>query len=110
MLYYLHIPKTGGISIRSILVKAAEKNNKKLLQVSLVDDLTEELQKSFLKIDYLFGHLGTIPIRIPSCQYVITLRDPVRHLLSWYAHILYARRIIICILSSGKMILISIVG
>jgi len=83
-LYFLHIPKTGGMSISHTLEQIS--NAKKLTMIGpiLLDHL--EHYPKWNKSNILVGHLGLLPLNY-EYEYFTVLRDPLERLYSHYSHI-----------------------
>lgn len=91
-LYFLHIPKTAGSSMRSLLdMRFAPED------VAPVDTDTQNLPAYLLEepqrlngYRFLRGHMGYSPVQYFSEKpdIVVFLRDPVERTLSHYGHIL----------------------
>ena len=80
---YLHIPKTGGVSFRQILIDAFPANQIK--HVAPGPKIAEESSESLAKYNVVHGHfnLGDIG-HIKDFKRVVTLRDPVTRCISAY--------------------------
>jgi len=83
-LYFLHIPKTAGISISDTLGKIANKRRLSMLGPMILDHLEEN--PKWAKSDILVGHLGLLPLDY-KYDYFTVLRDPMERLFSHYSHI-----------------------
>ncbi len=83
-LYFLHIPKTGGISISDTLGQIRNRKKLKMLGPILLDHL--EQYPKWAKSDILVGHLGLLPLNY-EYEYFTVLRDPMERLYSHYSHI-----------------------
>jgi hypothetical protein len=89
MLYYIHIPKTAGTSLRSFLRNMIYGD--KICEVySQIRDLNEaEYRKSVKNREIYFGHFSygfhkLLKDKNPS--YVTVLRDPIARVVSLYNH------------------------
>ena len=83
-LYFLHIPKTSGVSIFSALSDIAIAKKIKMVGHVLLDHLVEHPKWTKSKI--LVGHLGLLPLEY-NFEYFTVLRDPLERLFSHYSHI-----------------------
>jgi hypothetical protein len=89
MLYYIHIPKTAGSSLRSFL-KASIYGDKMCEVYSPIRHLNKaEYRKSVKKFEVFYGHFScgfhrVLKDKTPS--YVTVLRDPVARVVSLYHH------------------------
>ena len=83
-LYFLHIPKTSGISIFSALSDIAIQKELKMVGHVLLDHLVEH--PKWAKSEILIGHLGLLPLKY-NFEYFTVLRDPLERLYSHYSHI-----------------------
>jgi len=83
-LYFLHIPKTGGISISNTLEQISNQKILTLLGPILLDHL--EQYPEWAKSNILVGHLGLLPLNY-EYEYFTVLRDPLERLYSHYSHI-----------------------
>jgi hypothetical protein len=88
VIYFLHIPKTGGTSTSDLLRRLMPPGSA-ILGPVLLDDLLRPENRNWKSADLLMGHLGLAPL--PYTQHVVTvLREPQSHLYSWYRHVLRA--------------------
>jgi len=86
MLIHLHIPKTGGTSVRHLLAANYGSGFYGFLPVVRADSFWTVNQKEQSKFTCLSGHLAygmTSSFSWPV-EYLVTLRDPVERLLSLY--------------------------
>ena len=83
-LYFLHIPKTAGISISDSLGRIATQKRFTMLGPVLIDHLKE--YPKWAESDILVGHLGLLPLDF-NYEYFTVLRDPLERLYSHYSHI-----------------------
>jgi hypothetical protein len=83
-LYFLHIPKTAGLSISDTLGKIATQKQLTILGPILMDHLKDN--PKWKKSDILIGHLGLLPLDF-KYEYFTVLRDPLERLYSHYSHI-----------------------
>jgi hypothetical protein len=83
-LYFLHIPKTAGTSVSSVLSQIAENKGLKMVGPILIDHLNQ--RPNWEKSDLLAGHLGLLPLSY-NFQYFVILRDPLERLYSHYSHL-----------------------
>jgi hypothetical protein len=83
-LYFLHIPKTAGTSVSSILSQIAAEKDLKMVGPILIDLLIE--RPNWEEYDLLIGHLGLLPLEY-KFDYFTVLRDPLERLYSHYSHV-----------------------
>ena len=83
-LYFLHIPKTAGISISDSLGRIATRKRLTILGPVLIDHLKK--YPKWAESDILVGHLGLLPLDF-NYEYFTVLRDPLERLYSHYSHI-----------------------
>jgi len=83
-LYFLHIPKTSGMSTASALNQVANQKRIKIVGPVLLDHLVEN--PKWTKSDILVGHLGLLPLNY-NYEYFTIVRDPLERLYSHYSHI-----------------------
>ena len=83
MLYFNHIPRTGGTTL-SILLKNAFISNKKNVYEKSMPILNKQEISGY---DLVIGHMGTYPNTIlDNVDSVSIIRNPVDRLLSFYIH------------------------
>ena len=83
-LYFLHIPKTAGISISHTLEQISNQTKLTRLGPILLDHL--EHYPKWAKTNILVGHLGLLPLKY-GYEYFTVLREPLERLYSHYSHI-----------------------
>ena len=83
-LYFLHIPKTAGTSVSSMLAEVALKADLQFRGPYLLDDLGKN--PNWQESDILSGHLGRFPINY-DFEYFTIIRDPIERLYSYYSHV-----------------------
>jgi len=86
MLYYLHIPKSAGTSVRELFQQVY---GKKLVEVygRMEPAYVESLKPLCHKDSVLFGHYSfSLHVRMgdPEPQYMTILRNPIDRVVSWY--------------------------
>jgi hypothetical protein len=78
-LYFLHIPKVGGINISTSVI--FNKN------ISFYDTSNEKTIENFYSAQYLYGHMGKTPIeKIPGISVACLFRDPLERFVSNFIH------------------------
>lgn len=83
MLYFNHIPRTGGTSL-GILLKHAFVNSKKNVYEKSMPVLNP---KEISGYDLIIGHMGTYPNTvINNLDTISIVRNPIDRLLSFYIH------------------------
>ena len=85
-LYFLHIPKTGGVTLRSFLED--HYCNKEILFVDHVADLLKLPLSEIKRKKLFFGHFGCfLPELLAQKLTIITLlREPISRVFSLYKH------------------------
>jgi hypothetical protein len=89
MIIYLHLPKTGGTTFNHIL----SDNFELLLRLYERDSFRAFLEMSHRERTSFPAATGHMPygihhyLNVP-CQYIVFLRNPVDHLISYYHHVL----------------------
>lgn len=81
---YLHIPKTGGVTFRSIIENATQAN--RILHLKDPNELLKRSEEELRCYDFIHGHLGVN--KIPGTlnhKKITTLRSPVERCISTYA-------------------------
>jgi hypothetical protein len=86
MLYFLHIPKSGGNSVRELFSRVY---GEKLVGVykAMDDAYAASLKPLCQKDSVLFGHYSfSLHLRLgdPDAEYMTILRNPVDRVISWY--------------------------
>lgn len=93
MIYYLHIPKTGGQTLATRIAAAFPRERSWILQGDIrnPNHLKELLQNH----DFVEGHAGVAALRglDPAVDIICTVRDPVAHARSLFAHIMREPRL-----------------
>jgi len=80
--YQLHIPRTSGVFIRSVLRNYSENNNKSILAGHNFNINLEDFKAQ----DYIIGHYGLTPTPYVSKTFTI-LRDPVERCFSYMKYV-----------------------
>jgi hypothetical protein len=83
-LYFLHIPKTAGTSVSSMLAEVALKADLQFRGPFLLDHLGKN--PDWQESDILSGHLGQLPIKY-NFEYFTIIRDPIERLYSYFSHV-----------------------
>lgn len=84
-LYFLHIPKTGGMSVATNIKNQLENNNIKSF-IFYDKDYSENI----IDYDYIQGHIGLYPnYKIKNLDTISILRDPVERSVSNFMHIFH---------------------
>ena len=81
-IYQLHIPRTSGVFVRSVLSSYSGKNNKSLLSGHNFKINIEDFKKQ----DYITGHYGTTPIPYAEKTFTV-LRDPAKRTFSYMKYV-----------------------
>jgi len=86
MLYYLHIPKSAGTSVRELFKRAY---GERLIEIykNMDDAYAESLKPLCHEDSVFFGHFGfSLHVRLGDndAQYMTLLRHPVERVISWY--------------------------
>ena len=86
MLYYLHIPKSAGISVRELFRRTY---GEKLIEIyrDMDDAYAESLKPVCHPDSVFFGHFGfSLHVRLGDndAQYMTVIRHPVERVISWY--------------------------
>ncbi|MGC9195589.1 MAG: sulfotransferase family 2 domain-containing protein [Syntrophobacteraceae bacterium] len=93
VLIFLHIPKTGGTTLKSILDREYGRNHTVSMGIeisSCIPELAAIRIESRREIQVLRGHFffGIHELLPSPYQYITILRDPVRRAISHYYHVL----------------------
>lgn len=81
---YLHVPKTGGVTFRSVIENAV--SAERTLHVKVPAQLVEYSRGDLEKYDFIHGHLNiNHTYKAKSHKKVTTLRDPIERCISTYA-------------------------
>jgi Sulfotransferase family len=90
MLFFLHIPKTGGQTVASRLASAFLPNRVRILQDDLRFPEGVELLRGFCQTrDFVESHVaGPLLAEICDLQLLTVIRNPIDRLISMYRHIL----------------------
>jgi hypothetical protein len=96
-LIFLHIPKTAGMSLGTVLrwnYRQDEKISLNTLNRPLLDELERLPIEKRSRLRFLSGHMPYGAHRhLPlHCEYITALRDPVDRVLSVYKHIIRSPR------------------
>lgn len=90
MLFYLHIPKTGGLTLAYRLATAFTPEQTHVLRNGLHFPKDREVFQSLIKTkQFVETHIaGPLLGESSDCEIMITVRDPVEHILSYWRDIL----------------------
>lgn len=93
MIYYLHIPKTGGQTLGTRMAAAFPRDRSWVLQGDI--RTPAQLKDLLERHDFVEGHAGIGALRglDPAVDVVCTVREPVAHVRSLFAHILREPRL-----------------
>jgi len=83
-LYFLHVPKTAGTSVSSMLSQISLERGLSYRGPLLLDDL--EGYSGWRTADILSGHLARLPLT-ENFAYFTIMRDPMQRLYSYYSHV-----------------------
>ena len=91
----MHIPKTGGTTLNSLL--EAQFSCESIFNIKVIDnkyyntnDFISLPESKREKISYLSGHMsfGLHNYMVGNAQYITMLRQPVARIVSFYYHVL----------------------
>jgi hypothetical protein len=93
MIYYLHIPKTGGQTLGTRMAAAFPRDRSWVLQGDI--RTPAHLKELLERHDFVEGHAGIGALRglDPAVDVLCTVREPVAHARSLFAHILREPRL-----------------
>jgi hypothetical protein len=93
MIYYLHIPKTGGQTLATRIAAAFPRDRSWILQGDIRSP--NQLRDLLREHDFIEGHasVGTLRGLDPAVDLMCTVRDPIAHVRSLFAHILREPRL-----------------
>lgn len=93
MIYYLHIPKTGGQTLGTRMAAAFPRDRSWVLQGDI--RTPAQLKDLLERHDFVEGHaaIGALRGLDPGVDLLCTVRDPVAHARSLFAHILREPRL-----------------
>ena len=88
MIFYLHIPKTGGQTLASRLASAFPLNRTRINKDEFNSSDVERIRKMTESFDFVEGHLrGDVLSKLPELEVMCTVRNPIDQILSNYRHI-----------------------
>lgn len=92
ILYFLHIPKTAGTSLKKIL--DSQFNPESIVMQESWFHLLESNDLNFVQYQLIRGHYGYGVHHIINKKpiYITMLREPTSQLISWYNHIMLAAK------------------
>lgn len=87
-LIFLHIPKTAGTSLRSVIAQAYPGEECLLLYSQFEPEVFAAIQHALPKAKVLYGHVcfGVHQTLGIAGRYVTFLRDPIERVISFYSH------------------------
>jgi hypothetical protein len=78
-LYFLHIPKVGGMNISSSIISNQN--------ISFFDSSNTKTLEDFYSSQYVYGHMGRTPIKKdPTISVACLFRDPLARFVSNFIH------------------------
>ncbi|CAA9269216.1 MAG: hypothetical protein AVDCRST_MAG08-3099 [uncultured Acetobacteraceae bacterium] len=88
MIFFLHIPKTGGQTLATRLASAFPPGRCSVMQADILD--ADALARLSADHDFFEGHLalGTLRDPPPGLRVMTVVREPVEQIISHYRHIL----------------------
>ena len=88
MIFFLHIPKTGGQTLATRIASAFPPGRCSVMQADILD--AEALARLSAGHDFFEGHLalGTLRDPPPGLRVMTVVREPVEQIISHYRHIL----------------------
>jgi hypothetical protein len=88
MIFYLHIPKTGGQTLATRIANAFSPERVRIIMDEFSRGDVVRLRKMVGKYDFVEGHLnGAVLADFSEPDVMATVRRPPEHLLSMYRHI-----------------------
>ena len=90
MIFYLHIPKTGGQTLATRLSSAFPPTRVNIMREEFIfPDGKQTLEQFAQTMDFVEGHVtGPVLRELDALQLLVTIRNPVDQIVSAYGHIL----------------------